>query len=94
VGMNRFVTEEGSSVPLLRIDAELERQQVERLAAVRAKREEQAVRRALEDIESAARSDDNLMPHIVKAVEQYATLGEISDRLRSVFGEYTGETYD
>jgi methylmalonyl-CoA mutase N-terminal domain/subunit len=94
VGMNRFVNDDGTSVPLLKIDPQLERQQVERLAGVRAKRDEQAVRRALEDIESAARGDDNLMPHIVHAVEQYATLGEISDRLRSVFGEYTGETHD
>jgi methylmalonyl-CoA mutase N-terminal domain/subunit len=94
VGMNRFITDEGTSVPLLRIDPELERQQVERLAAVRARRDQKAVQRALEDIERSARGDDNLMPHIVRAVENYATLGEISDRLRAVFGEYTGETYD
>jgi methylmalonyl-CoA mutase, N-terminal domain len=94
VGMNRFVTDEGTSVPLLRIDPELEKQQVERLAGVRGRRDEQSVQRALENIEQAARGDDNLMPHIVHAVEQYATLGEISDRLRVVFGEYTGETYE
>jgi methylmalonyl-CoA mutase, N-terminal domain len=94
VGMNRFVTDEGTSVPVLRIDPELERQQVERLAGVRARRDEQSVQLALADIERSARGDDNLMPHIVHAVEQYATLGEISDRLRAVFGEYAGETYD
>lgn len=94
VGMNRFVTDEGTSIPLLRIEPELERQQVERLGGVRARRDEQSVQRALDEIERSARSDDNLMPHIVHAVEQYATLGEISDRLRAVFGEYTGETYE
>jgi len=94
VGMNRFVTGDGASIPLLRIEPELERQQVERLSAVRARRDEQSVQRALDEIELSARSDDNLMPHIVQAVEQYATLGEISDRLRAVFGEYTGETHE
>ena len=49
---------------------------------------------ALGEVERAARTDENLMPHIVRAVEAYATLGEISDRLRGVFGEYTGETYE
>jgi len=94
VGMNRFVTDEQTSVPLLRIDPDLERQQVERLAGIRARRDEQSAQRALEAIEHAARGDDNLMPHIVHAVEQYATLGEVSDRLRVVFGEYSGETYE
>src|SRR5215510_9098017 len=94
VGMNRFVTDEGTSVPLLRIDPELEKQQVERLTGVRARRDEQSVQQALKNIEQAARGDDNLMPHIVHAVEQYATLGEISDRLRVVFGEYSGENYE
>jgi len=94
VGMNRFITDEGTSIPLLRIEPELERQQIERLATVRAKRDEQSVQQALAEIERCARSNDNLMPHIVHAVEQYATLGEISDRLRAVFGEYTGETYE
>jgi methylmalonyl-CoA mutase N-terminal domain/subunit len=77
---------------LLRIDSELERQQIERLAAVRARRDEREATEALGEIERAARGDENLMPRIVRAVEAYATLGEISDRMRAVFGEYTGET--
>jgi methylmalonyl-CoA mutase N-terminal domain/subunit len=92
VGVNRFTLDEATSVPLLRIDSELERQQIERLDRVRARRNERDVREALAEIERAARTDENLMPHIVRAVEAYATLGEISDRMRAVFGEYTGET--
>ena len=94
VGMNRFTTDETASVPVLRIDPELERQQIERLDRVRAHRDQQEVSEALGEVERAARTDENLMPHIVRAVEAYATLGEISDRLRGVFGEYTGETYE
>ena len=92
VGVNRFTLDEATSVPLLRIDSELERQQIERLDRVRARRNERDVREALAVIERAARTGENLMPHIVRAVEAYATLGEISDRMRAVFGEYTGET--
>jgi methylmalonyl-CoA mutase, N-terminal domain len=88
VGVNRFVSEEAVSVPLLRLDPELERQQIERLNRVRSRRDELAVNEALEQIEQAARTDENLMPRIIRAVEVYATLGEISDRLRAVFGEY------
>jgi methylmalonyl-CoA mutase N-terminal domain/subunit len=92
VGVNRFTSGDTTSVPLLRIDSELERQQIERLAAVRARRDEREATEALGEIERAARGDENLMPRIVRAVEAYATLGEISDRMRAVFGEYTGET--
>jgi methylmalonyl-CoA mutase N-terminal domain/subunit len=93
VGMNRFTSDEATSVPVLRIDPELERQQVARLERVRARRNKDEVSEALAQVEQAARSDQNLMPYILRAVEAYATLGEISDRLRAVFGEYTGETH-
>jgi methylmalonyl-CoA mutase N-terminal domain/subunit len=92
VGVNKFKAEEEAAVPVLRIKDDLERQQVERLGAVRASRNDIEARAALDAIESAARSSENLMPTIVRAVEAYATLGEISDRLRNVFGEYSGET--
>ncbi|HJQ69730.1 MAG TPA: methylmalonyl-CoA mutase family protein [Blastocatellia bacterium] len=88
VGVNRFTIEEQASVPILRIDAELEARQVERLKSVRARRDDARATASLERIEQAARTDENLMPHIIHAVESYATLGEISDRLRAVFGEY------
>ena len=90
VGVNRFTSEEEASVPLLRIDPELERQQVERLGALRARRDQRAVTETLDQVDRAAHTDENLMPHILRAVESLATLGEISDRLRAVFGEYTG----
>ncbi|HXG93392.1 MAG TPA: methylmalonyl-CoA mutase family protein [Blastocatellia bacterium] len=94
VGMNRFTIEEEATIPILRINEELEREQVERLRAVRAKRDERGARESLDRVEQAARTDENLMPHIISAVERLATLGEISDRLRAVFGEYTGASYE
>ncbi|PYP88639.1 MAG: methylmalonyl-CoA mutase [Blastocatellia bacterium AA13] len=91
VGVNRFVTEESTAVPVLRVDERLELEQVERVQKIRLERDDLEARQALDGVESAARGDDNLMPHIIHAVESYATLGEISDRLRLVFGEYAGE---
>ncbi len=87
VGVNRFTVEEDSSVPLQRIDEGLERKQIGRLRALRAKRDT-AWKQAIVQVEDAARSGNNLMPHIIHAVESYATVGEISDALRRVFGEY------
>ena len=81
-------------MPLLRIDPELQRQQIARLNGVRARRDGSATRDALNRIEQAARGEDNLMPHIIRAVEASATLGEISDRLRAVFGEYAGAGHE
>jgi methylmalonyl-CoA mutase N-terminal domain/subunit len=88
VGVNRFRLDAESPVPILRIDEALEKKQVERTRAVRAKRDPGSWRDSLTRIEDAARSGDNLMPHIINAVENYATVGEISDALRKVFGEY------
>ena len=88
VGVNRFRLEEESPVPILRIDEALEKKQVERTRALRAKRDKGPWSAALKQIEDAARGGSNLMPHIVNAVENYATVGEISDTLRKVFGEY------
>jgi methylmalonyl-CoA mutase, N-terminal domain len=94
VGVNRFAVEESAAIPVLKINEELERQQIERLKAVRLRRDEQAAREALDQVERAARTDENLMPGIIRAVENCATLGEISDRLRAVFGEYAGANYE
>jgi len=94
VGLNRFTSDEAATVPLLKIDSELETKQVERLNRVRAQRDARQTNELLGEVERAARTDENLMPHIVRAVEGFATLGEISDRLRAVFGEYKGEIYD
>jgi methylmalonyl-CoA mutase N-terminal domain/subunit len=88
VGVNRFVVEEDKPIPLQHIDEALERKQVERLRALRARRDPQPWKDALTRLEEAARSGSNLLPNIVDAVDAYATVGEISDTLRKVFGEY------
>jgi methylmalonyl-CoA mutase N-terminal domain/subunit len=88
VGVNRFTVEEERAVPILRIDPALEPRQVERLRALRLRRDKKAWGASLKRIEDAARSGDNLMPRIIGAVEAYATVGEISDTMRKVFGEY------
>ena len=94
VGINRFTVSQEAATPLLRIDPEFERRQVERLRTVRAGRDQAAVTASLDSVESAARSTENLIPKLINAVEANATLGEISDRLRIVFGEYAGANYD
>ena len=88
VGVNRFTVEHEKHIPTQHIDEALERKQVERLRALRARRDAAPWREVLRQIEDAARSTDNLMPRIVAAVEAYATVGEISDTMRKVFGEY------
>ena len=88
VGMNRFTVEEEEPIPIQRIDEALERKQVERVRALRARRDPQPWKATLNSIEEAARAGTNLMPHILQAVEACATVGEISDALRRVFGEY------
>jgi methylmalonyl-CoA mutase, N-terminal domain len=88
VGVNRFAVEEENVVPLQRIDPALEPKQVERLRALRAKRNSQTWEAAIRAVEDTARSGENLMPRILAAVEANATVGEISDSMRKVFGEY------
>jgi methylmalonyl-CoA mutase, N-terminal domain len=88
VGMNDFVASEERTIPTLRIDAEIERNQVQRLQALRAKRDAAKSSAALAELERRARSTENLLPAILAAVEAHATVGEISDTLRRVFGEY------
>jgi methylmalonyl-CoA mutase N-terminal domain/subunit len=88
VGVNRYVDEKPRRLDLFRIDPEIERQQIERVRAVRASRSAQEWRAALDAIERTARGGENLVPPIIHAVEARATLGEIADTLRGVFGEY------
>jgi methylmalonyl-CoA mutase N-terminal domain/subunit len=87
VGVNAFAGEE-NPVPLQRIDADLERRQVERVRALRARRDAVRWASSLQSVDDAARTGSNLMPHILTAVESLATVGEIADTLRRVFGEY------
>jgi methylmalonyl-CoA mutase, N-terminal domain len=89
VGVNDFVAaDESKGVPLLNIDADVERRQVERVRRVRASRSADAHRQAMEGVTAAASSGSNLVPAIVAAVEAFATVGEIADAMRAVFGEY------
>jgi methylmalonyl-CoA mutase N-terminal domain/subunit len=88
VGVNRFEVEEEKPIPIQRIDPALEPKQVERVRALRAKRDAGPWRAALAGVEEGARSGSNVMPRILTAVEAYATVGEIADAMRRVFGEY------
>ena len=88
VGVNRFQQQDDRAVPAFRLDPAMERAQVDSLRQVRASRSQASVAERLAALERAARGADNLMPPILDAAEAYATVGEISDRLRGVFGEY------
>ncbi len=88
VGVNKFQSAANDSVPTFRLNPELERQQVERLRAVRAGRSNGDVQHSLRELEAAARGSANLLPKILTACRALATVGEISDTLRRVFGEY------
>jgi methylmalonyl-CoA mutase, N-terminal domain len=88
VGVNRFQTDDEKPIPTLRIDPEIERTQIARLNALRARRDTNKAQSALAEIERRARTTENLMPAILTAVEAFATVGEISDALRRAFGEY------
>jgi methylmalonyl-CoA mutase N-terminal domain/subunit len=88
VGVNRFQTEEETRVPLLRVDPAIEQAQVERLRALRERRDHEAAETALVRLEEAARGTENILPRILTCVESFVTVGEISHRLRRVWGEY------
>jgi len=88
VGVNRFVDAKSRTVPTLSIDPGVERTQIERVRAVRAGRSASACAGALARVESAARDGSNLVPPIIEAVEAQATVGEIADAMRNVFGVY------
>ncbi len=88
VGVNQFQTAEAETIPILRVDPQIERNQIERLRAIREKRDKLKVDSALAKLEEAARGTENLLPRILEAVETDVTVGEISHRLRKVWGEY------
>jgi methylmalonyl-CoA mutase, N-terminal domain len=87
VGVNRFVQEDEQRLTLLRVDPEVGKRQVAKLAALRQRRDNEQVQQALAALQRGAAGSDNLLPLIIAAVETYATLGEISDAMRQVFGE-------
>src|SRR5262249_42412954 len=89
VGVNRFQIKEETAIPILKIDPAFERAQVERVRKARAERDAAAAGAALNEVERAGRSGENLMPRIMAGVEEYATWGEVGDAMRGVFGEYS-----
>src|SRR5436305_10033823 len=88
VGVNHFQSDEASQIKTLRIDPAIERRQIERLRALRDRRDAVATEASLMRLEASARGDENVVPRILDCVETLATVGEISNRLRSVWGEY------
>lgn len=88
VGVNRFQTEEEKPTNLLRVDPEVRVGQIEQLRRLKSERDDEKVKQSLAALKAGAEGKDNLMPLILDAVRAYGTLGEISDVLRGVFGEY------
>jgi methylmalonyl-CoA mutase N-terminal domain/subunit len=89
VGVNCYRGGAETPIELLRVDPALEKAQCRRLAELRRKRDSASTRRALDDLRAAAESEENLMPRLLDCAHAYATLGEIADVLREVFGVYT-----
>ena len=88
VGVNDFIAQDERQIPTMRIDSEIEHSQVARVEALRAKRDAAKAKSALVELERRAHTTENLLPAILAAVEAYATVGEISDAMRRVYGEY------
>jgi methylmalonyl-CoA mutase N-terminal domain/subunit len=88
VGVNDYIDKEEVEIPTFRPPKESARRQIEKLKRLKARRSHEAVQSALERVKRVAKTEENLVPAVVDAVRHYATLGEISDALRSVFGEY------
>ncbi len=90
VGVNEYTVEEGEmeTIPILKIDPKVEEEQIARLQKLKRERDNRKVKEVLEKLHYSAEKNENLMPVIIKAVKAYATLGEICDVLRAVYGEY------
>ena len=88
VGVNKFISEIKNPIPLLKIDESIRQDQINKLNKIKEARNQANVESCLMAIKQAAKGTDNLMPVVIEAVENYCTLGEIADTLRSVYGEY------
>jgi methylmalonyl-CoA mutase N-terminal domain/subunit len=87
VGLNSFQNEEKNSIPVFKVDDNIREHQIQKLKSLKEKRDQQKVNQCLETIRQKAVNNENLMPSVIDAVENYCTLGEIADVLRKVFGE-------
>ena len=89
VGVNKFQEEEHTEdMELLHIDEAIQKKQMEKLKKVKAERNNDEVKKNLDELMNAAGTDENILPYILKCVESYASIGEISNTLRKVWGEY------
>ena len=88
VGVNKFQVEEDEAIPILKVDPEVERSQVERVRAVREKRDSKNADESIAKLTASAQTDKNMLPIILECVENHVTVGEISNALRKVWGEY------
>lgn len=88
VGLNKFQIKEDPPTNLLRVDRRIQKEQFDRLSELRAKRDNKAVKETLDELKKACQGEENLMPFIISAVRVYATLGEICNVMRDIFGEY------
>lgn len=88
VGMNKFQVEEEGDVPAFHIDDSIRKTQSDKIQKLKSERNQKEIDEALHNLSLACSTGENLMPHILKSVESYATLGEVADTLRNVFGEY------
>jgi len=88
VGVNEFVADEAITIPVLKIDPEVERKQIRRLNRIRRERDNAKVQDSLDKLRKASEGEANVMPHIVNAVKAYASVGEICDVWRDLFGEW------
>lgn len=93
VGVNKFISKENTKPNLLKVDPSIRNTQIEKNKKIKNTRDEVKVKAALAKIEEVAKTDENLMPYFIDAVKEYATLGEICDKLRNVFGEYRQQIF-
>lgn len=88
IGVNKYVTEETQEIPLLEIEDRIETEQIERLNALRRKRDSKAVKRCLDDLKTACKKEENVMPYCIEAVKNLVSMQEICDVYREVYGEF------
>ena len=88
VGVNKYLSSNEYPIPLLEIEERVSSEQISRLQSVRRKRDNNAVKKSLDNIKNACKKGENVMPHCIEAVKDLATLQEICDIYREVYGEY------
>ncbi len=88
IGQNKFTIQEPPYDDLLQIDDSVRNEQIKAIEKLKSERNNEAVKQSLDELKKAASGNDNLMPHIIRCVEAYSTLGEIADSMRGVFGEH------